>query len=178
MLETVNSPGVILYSKRNWNQHLQKVIRKTQTIFALVSRTCDKKLGLKPEMFHWLYTRAIRPFILHGVLVWWPNVMQKTTKNQLGNIQRMVCLTITGAMNSSPNCSNSDASETDSVRSVDHGELRMTLYRLHILMQPVDFIYSSWDAIHLEKRERPQIGHAVRSHNSSLSLLLNLQGHY
>ena len=45
-------------------------------------------------------------------------------------------------------------------------------------MQPADFIYSSWDAIHLEKRERPQIGHAVRSHYSSLPLLLILQGHY
>jgi hypothetical protein len=27
--------GVILDSKLNWNQHLQKIIRKTQTTFAL-----------------------------------------------------------------------------------------------------------------------------------------------
>ena len=39
MLEDVNYPGVILDSKCNWNQLLQKVIRKTQTTFALVSRT-------------------------------------------------------------------------------------------------------------------------------------------
>ena len=53
-------------------------------------------------MVHWLYTRVIRPFIFYGALLLWPKVMQKTTKNQLGRIQRMACLTITGAMKSTP----------------------------------------------------------------------------
>jgi len=53
-------------------------------------------------MVHWLYTRVIRPSILNGALVWWSKAMQKTTKTQLGMIQRMACLAITGAMKSTP----------------------------------------------------------------------------
>jgi hypothetical protein len=49
-------------------------------------------------MVYWLYTRVIRPSILHGDLVWGPKVKQKTTQMQLGRIQRMACLVITGAM--------------------------------------------------------------------------------
>ena len=98
MLEGVKYLGVILDSKLNWNQHLQKIINKAQTTFAVVRHTCGKKWGLRPNMLHSLYTRVIRPSILHGALVWWPKAMQKTTKIQLGRIQRMACLAITGAM--------------------------------------------------------------------------------
>ena len=45
MLGEVKYLGVTLDSKLNWNQHLQKVIKKTQNIFALVRRTCGKKMG-------------------------------------------------------------------------------------------------------------------------------------
>ena len=72
-------------------------------------------------MVHWLYTRVIRPFIFYGALVWWPKVMQQTTKNQLGRIQRMACLRIKGAMKLTPNCINRDVSESDSARFPDHG---------------------------------------------------------
>jgi hypothetical protein len=48
-------------------------------------------------------------------------VKQKTTKIQLGRIQRMACLALTGAMTSTPYCSNGGAFESDSARAVDHG---------------------------------------------------------
>jgi hypothetical protein len=77
VLDEVKYLGVILDSSLTWNQHLQKTIRKTQTTFALVRRTCGKKWGLRPSMVHCLYTRVIRPSILYGALVWWPKVIQK-----------------------------------------------------------------------------------------------------
>jgi hypothetical protein len=70
MLDEVKYLGVTLDSKLNWNQHLHKTIRKTQTTFALVRGTCGRKWGLRPSMDHWLYTRVIRPFILYGAFVW------------------------------------------------------------------------------------------------------------
>jgi hypothetical protein len=63
MLGEVKHLGVILDSKLNWNQHLQKIIRKVQTTFAVVRRMCGKKWGLRTYMVHWLYTRVIRPSI-------------------------------------------------------------------------------------------------------------------
>ena len=102
MLDEVKYLGVTLDSRLNWNQHLQKIMRKTQTTFALVRRTCRRNWSLIPNIVHWLYTRVITPSIIYGALVWWPKVTQKTTKTQLGRIQRMTCLAIPGAMKSTP----------------------------------------------------------------------------
>jgi len=74
MLDEVKYLAVTLDSRVNWKQQLQKIIRKTQTTFALVRRTCGRKWGLRPSMVHWFYTRVIRPFMSYGALVWWPKV--------------------------------------------------------------------------------------------------------
>jgi hypothetical protein len=42
MLDGVKYLGVTLDSKLSWNQHLQKIIRKVQTIFAVLRRTWKK----------------------------------------------------------------------------------------------------------------------------------------
>jgi hypothetical protein len=64
MLGEVKYFGVILDSKLNWNQHLQKIIRKAQTTFAVVRHMCGKRWGLRANMVHWLYTRVIKPSVL------------------------------------------------------------------------------------------------------------------
>jgi hypothetical protein len=74
--------GVIVDSKRNWNQHLQKIIRKAVTTFAVARRMYGKRWGLRSNMLHWLYTRVIRPHIFHAALVWWTKVKQNSTKIQ------------------------------------------------------------------------------------------------
>ena len=132
MLDEVKYLGVTLDSKLNWNQHLQKIIRKTQTTFALVRRTCSRNWGLRPNMVHWLYTRVIRPSILYGALVWWPKVIQKTTKTQLGRIQRMAYLAITGAIKSTPTAALEVLLNLIPLNLLIMAEVRMALYRLSI----------------------------------------------
>ena len=107
----------------------------TQTTFALVRSTCGKKWGLRPNMVHCLYTRVIRPSILYGALVWWPKVIQKTTKTQLGRIQRMACLAITGAMKSTPTAAMEVLLNLTPLNLLIMAEARMALYRLLMLKQ-------------------------------------------
>jgi hypothetical protein len=80
MLGDIKYFGVILDSKLNWNQHLQKIIRKVETTFGVARYVHGKRWGLRPTMVHWLYTRVIRPSIFHAALVWGPKVKQKTLK--------------------------------------------------------------------------------------------------
>jgi hypothetical protein len=86
MLGEVKYLGVILDSKLNWNHHLQKIIRKVVTTFAVARRMYDKRWGLRPSMVYWLYTRVIRQSIFYAALVWWPKVKKKSTKTQIGRI--------------------------------------------------------------------------------------------
>jgi hypothetical protein len=136
MLGEVKYLGVISDSKLNWNQHLQKIIRKAQTTFVVVRRMYGKKWGLRPNMVHWLYTRVIRPSILHAALVCWPKVKQRTTKIQLGRIQRMACLAITGAMKSTLTAAMEVLLNLTTPDMLIMAEARMALYRLHTLKQP------------------------------------------
>ena len=56
-------------------------------------------------------------------------------------------------------------------------EARMSLCRLHIVMQPADCTTSA-GMLSVWKNVRDHTGYAVRSHYYSLSLLQNLQGQY
>jgi ribonuclease HI len=95
-----------------------------------------KKWGLRPNMVHWLCTRVIRPSILHAAFFWWPKVKQKTTKIQLGRIQRTTCLAIMGAMKSTPTAAMQVLLNVTLLDLLIVAEARMACYRLHILKQP------------------------------------------
>jgi hypothetical protein len=136
MLAEVKYLGVILDSELNWNQHLQKIIRKAVTTFAEARCMYGTRWGLRPNMVHWLYTRVIRPSIFHAALVWWPKVKQKITKTHLGMIQRMACLAITGTMKSIPTAATEVLLNLTPLDLLIMAEARMAFYRLHILKQP------------------------------------------
>jgi hypothetical protein len=64
--------------------------------------------------------------------------MQKTTKTQLGRIQRMACLAIMGPMKSTPTVAMEVLLNLTPLDLLTMAEVRMALYRLHILKRPVD----------------------------------------
>jgi hypothetical protein len=69
-------------------------------------------------------------------LVWWPKVKQKTTKIQLGGIQRMACRAIMGAMKLTRTAAMEVLLNLTLLDLLIMAQVRMALYRLHILKQP------------------------------------------
>ena len=69
---------------------------------ALSLQTCrrllDRNWGLKPKMIYWSYTAIIRPMVTYAAAIWWPKTEQRAAQQQLQKIQRLACLSITGAM--------------------------------------------------------------------------------
>jgi hypothetical protein len=99
ILGEVKYLGVILDSKLNWNQHMQKTI----------------------SMVHGLYTRVIRPSIFHGALVWWSRVTPKNHQNSIRQDSENGLPGYYRGYEFDPHYCDGGAFEPDSVRSADHG---------------------------------------------------------
>jgi len=67
-----------------------------------------------------------------------PRSYKKTTKTQLGRIQGMACLAITGTMKSTPTAAMEMLLNLTPLNLLIMVEARMALYRLHMLKQPPD----------------------------------------
>ena len=50
----------------------------------------------------WIYTALIRPMLTYGAVIWFPRVKLASCVTKLTHIQRMACLSVTGAMNTTP----------------------------------------------------------------------------
>ncbi|MCP3666940.1 MAG: hypothetical protein GY696_31350 [Gammaproteobacteria bacterium] len=94
--------GVVLDSKLLWNCHVEQKCKKAIAAFWQCRRAVGRTWGLSPRITHWIYTAVIRPMIVYGAVVWWVRGALVTVRGQLGRVQRMACLGITGAMRSTP----------------------------------------------------------------------------
>ena len=122
--------GVTFDTKFIWNQHINKIIRRSEVTLAVVRRLYGNKWGLRPGMVHWLYTRVVRPALTYAALVWWPKVMTTTTILKLSKIQRIACLGITGAFKTTPTTALEVLLDLPPLEIVIKAEARMALYRL------------------------------------------------
>ncbi|XP_018578329.2 uncharacterized protein LOC108916534, partial [Anoplophora glabripennis] len=65
-------------------------------------RTVGKTWGMKPNVVMWIYTAIVRPMLAYGAVVWWPKSQQTTAKQKLSQVQRVACLSLTGATRTTP----------------------------------------------------------------------------
>jgi hypothetical protein len=77
---------------------LDRAINKIYKAFWTCRGTFGKTWGLRPKVVFWIYTAVVRPIITYAATIWWPRVKLKTSQAELGKLQRMACLGITGAM--------------------------------------------------------------------------------
>ena len=77
-------------------------MRHSVVAFSQMRRAVGTMWGLTPKIVHWIYTAVIRPVITYAAVVWWPRVNLVTVTRQLEHLQRLACLSITGAMRTTP----------------------------------------------------------------------------
>lgn len=94
--------GVILDAKLTWREHSERQIQRATASFWMCRRTFGNTWGLKPNVIMWMYTAVIRPLITYAALVWWPRTTLASAKQRLGQLQRLACLGVTGAMRTAP----------------------------------------------------------------------------
>ena len=100
--EDVKYLGVILDSKLNWTKHLESRVKKANAAFVVSRRAVGATWGLTPRSVLWLYTAIIRPMLSYASVVWWPKTLRKSVQGQLSQVQRLACLSVTGAVRTAP----------------------------------------------------------------------------
>jgi hypothetical protein len=85
--------GIILDKGLTWKKQLDKAINRAYKAFWTRRGTFGKSWGLRPK---------VRPIITYAATIWWPRVKFKTSQAELGKLQKMACLGITGAMRTAP----------------------------------------------------------------------------
>ena len=94
--------GVILDSELRWHSHLQYACQKATIALWQCRRAVGKTWGLSPKIMFWLYRFVVRPRVSYAVVVWWPRLELVTAQRRLLKLQRLVCISVTGAMRTTP----------------------------------------------------------------------------
>ena len=94
--------GLILDRKLHWKLNLEDRCRKACVAFYTCKRMFGKSWGLDSRIILWLYTAIVRPILTYGIIVWWHVLQKNTYCKNLTKIQRLACLSVTGAISSTP----------------------------------------------------------------------------
>lgn len=100
--ENVKYLGLWFNSKLNWTNHIEQKIDKCTKIFWCCKKAIGKNWGLTPKNILWIYTAIVRPLLAYGSFIWWGGAITAINKKKLNTLQRLACLSITGAMRSTP----------------------------------------------------------------------------
>lgn len=124
--------GLLLDTKLNFTTHLEKItIKATRALWACRQMT-GKTWGLKPGMILWMYTKVVLPTITYGSLIWWHKARKKESIAKLSKLQRLACLSITGAMSTTPTAAMETLLGLPPLHLVVESEALSAAYRLRI----------------------------------------------
>ena len=125
--------GVILDSKLNWGEHMDKKLKKACASLWTCRRALGKSWGLQPRAISWIYNAVVKPSFLHCSIVWWKKTKQISVRNKLNHLQRMACMGITGAMRTTPTLAMETLLNLAPLYVEVEVHARATLYRLRNL---------------------------------------------
>lgn len=122
--------GVILDKRLTWNSHLKRIKEKANFSWWQCSKLCGRNWGLRPKMLYYLYTTVVRPALSYACQVWWPKVKQAGARLELQRIQRLPCISITGAFRTTPTVALERLLNLPPLDIFIEGEARNSSYRL------------------------------------------------
>ena len=102
LAQTVKYLGVHFDSKLTWKHHIQEQYQKSCRLLWCCRNAIGKTWGLSPKRIYWMYTSIIKPILMYACIVWWPRLNFANSRKLLTQIQRLGCLSITGAMSTTP----------------------------------------------------------------------------
>lgn len=130
--------GVTLTTKLNWNTHIEAKAAKCIRVFWGCRKIIGRDWGLSPKHILWIYTAIVRPMLTYGSLIWWQGAKTTLAKRTLNHIQRVACLTITGASNTTPQLALEALLNLPSLGNFIEGTARVSAYRNRKLVNPND----------------------------------------
>lgn len=128
--ESAKYLGVILDSKLNWKKHIEYRIEKCLRIFWCCKAAIGRSWGLSPKCILWIYTAIAKPLLSYGAFLWWHGTSPTYTQNRLSHLQRVACLAITGAMNTTPQAALEALLNLPKLDIFIKAEAKNTAYRL------------------------------------------------
>ena len=90
--------GITLDNKLNWNEHVNKQIKKAKNILMQCRKVVGPTWGLNPKTALWIYTAIVRPTLCYGAMVWANAMRTKTNQENIARVQRLALKMVTGAM--------------------------------------------------------------------------------
>lgn len=94
--------GVILDQRLNWEAHMEHMYKKATRAIYISSSYCGRSWGVSSELMLSMYRTTVRPIMEYAAWIWWSKTDLKKSQNKLNAIQRLACLSVTGAMRSTP----------------------------------------------------------------------------
>ena len=102
LVHQVKHLGVLLDSKLNWGPHLEFRTKKACRILGQSRRAIGNMWGLGSKQCLFIYKMLVKPYFLYGSVVWWKKTEQVSAKAMMSHLQRLACLSTTGALRSTP----------------------------------------------------------------------------
>lgn len=130
--------GVLFDHRMTWNTHISKTITKATISLGRCRRLCGKNWGLNPKMTLWLYTAVVRPMIAYGAVVWWTKMLQTGSQRRMESVQRLACLSVTGAMSTTPTAALEVIVGLPPLQTHIIGVARSVTYRLMHTQKPIN----------------------------------------
>jgi hypothetical protein len=80
---------------------------------------------------YWIYTSVVRPILTYAALLWWKKTSRISVNRKTAHLQRLVCVSITGNIDSTPTTALEDILMLPPIGIYIAREARQETYRLH-----------------------------------------------